>query len=99
VLIDNQTDFYPASESHWNAGSDGYFGYRFNPSGSQEVYGWAHVVISPDRTLMTLVDWAYENTGAPINAGAIPEPTTSLLLAVSLTVAALWRRRAKRAAR
>lgn len=78
--------------SQWMAGTEGYFGYRFNPSGEQDLYGWGHVTISPDATILTLVDWAYENSGAPIQAG-VPEPCTSLLLMASLIVAALWRRR------
>lgn len=92
TFVDNQTDFSPPESVVWNFGSDGYIGFRFNPSGSQQLYGWGHVTISADRTVLTLVDWAYENTGAPIHAGEIPEPTTSLLLTGGLFFSALWRR-------
>jgi hypothetical protein len=86
VFLDNQ------SSTEWTGGSNGYFGFRFNPTGSQNLYGWGRMSFSPDAKIMTLVDWAYENTGAPIKAG-VPEPTTGLLLLMSLFFAAFWRRK------
>lgn len=79
--------------SQWSPGTEGYFGYRFDALGWPPYHGWGRITLSEDAQVMTLVDWAYEDTGAPIQAGQIPEPTTSLLLTASLAIAALWRRR------
>jgi len=79
----------------WMAGSDAYFGFRFNPSGSQMLYGWGNLTISADATVMTLVDWAYENTGVSITTGAVPEPTTGTLALSGLAAAAILRKRPK----
>jgi hypothetical protein len=77
----------------WAGGSDGYFGYRFDTLGPTMLYGWGRITLSPDAQVMTLVEWAYENTGAPIRAGQLPEPGTGFLVALSLAIAALFRRR------
>ena len=76
----------------WPAGSNGFIGFKFNPTGSQDLYGWGKVTLSPDNSILTLVDWAYENTGATIHAGDIPEPSTFVLLGASMIAAAVWRR-------
>jgi hypothetical protein len=95
VFIDNLTESTILSgfgDGIWAPASDGYLGFRFNPTGTQELYGWGHVSISDDATILTLKDWAYESSGAPIPAGVVPEPTTNLLVLTSLAVAAIWRR-------
>ncbi|MCO6046133.1 PEP-CTERM sorting domain-containing protein [Aeoliella sp. ICT_H6.2] len=79
----------------WPAGSSGFIGFKFNPTGSQDLYGWGKLTLSPDNTILTLVDWAYENTGAPISAGQVPEPSTGLLIGGSLALAVLWYRCSK----
>lgn len=45
----------------------------------------------PDR--LTVIDWAVEDSGAPIQAGAIPEPSTLALLAAGAAGLARLRRR------
>lgn len=84
-----------ALDSQWSDVNEGYFGYRFDALGWPPNYGWGRLTFSEDLKVMTLVDWAYEDTGAPIQAGAgqIPEPVTGLLLSASLAFAAFWRRR------
>ncbi len=58
------------SLSGWPGGTGGYFGFRFNPSGSQVLYGWGYLRLSSGLSSMTLVDWAYEDSGAAIVVGA-----------------------------
>jgi hypothetical protein len=70
----------PYSESEWT-GSEGYFGFEYNPTGSQPLYGWGRLNLTPDNSVLTFVDWAYENSGAAIRAGQVPEPGTAMLLA------------------
>jgi len=91
VVIENIPNDY------WMAGSDAYFGFQFNPSGSQVLYGWGHLTISGDATVMTLVDWAYDNTGASIMTAAmpVPEPAAGTLILGGLAALAFWRKHAK----
>ena len=45
---------------------------------------------------VTLTDWAYDDTGGKITAGAIPEPSvTSLMMAARVVGGAALRRRPK----
>jgi len=79
--------------------SNNIFGFRFLNEGTGVYdFGWARVSLA--GTLQgqprAIVEYAYENTGAPIAAGAIPEPTTLALLSV-MAVGAIgvraWRNR------
>ena len=79
--------------SNWDAASTGYFGFRFNPSGSQTLYGWGQLSLSADSTTMTLVDYAYDDTGASILTAAVPEPSVSLLGLMGLTSVCFLRSR------
>lgn len=84
----------------WDAdGVTGYFGFRFeleedspNASAGTTVYGWAEVErLSP--TSGRVLEWAYDDAGAPILAGAIPEPGTLGMLALGAVGLAAMRRR------
>ncbi|MDZ4657599.1 MAG: hypothetical protein SH868_08460 [Bythopirellula sp.] len=56
------------------------------------TYGWIGVRIDNEADATgAVVGYAYENTGAPIRAGVVPEPTT--ILTVVLGVAALFGKR------
>ncbi len=86
----------------WTADNQrGFFGFRFvleNDSASglpadSFVYGWGEmerISASAGR----LLQWAYDDTGAPIGVGVIPEPGTLGLLALGAAgLAALRKRR------
>ena len=73
-------------------------------SGNQLQYGWVGMsaaTVTPGNPLnmsVTLTDWAYDDSGAKITAGAIPEPSSAALAmsgALVLGAAGLrqWRKR------
>jgi hypothetical protein len=68
-------------------GFEGYLGYKFlNIAGTTTYYGWAHVKYNAWQSSSvpgggTVLEWAYENTGAPIQV-PVPEPTGLALLAL-----------------
>ncbi len=78
-----------------------YVGFRFlNEATSQVDYGWAQLSLSStyNGQPRSIIGYAYENTGAPILAGVVPEPTTTATLGLgALTLGAAgvrrWRRR------
>lgn len=79
--------------SSFGVASNSYIGFRFNPSGSQTLYGWGQLSLSADSTTMTLVDYAYDDTGASILTAAVPEPSVSLLGLMGLTSVCFLRSR------
>lgn len=54
-------------------GDSALVGFRFNPSGTLELYGWAEVVLSTGggNGEVKVLGWAYEDSGSAI---AVPEP-------------------------
>ena len=64
-----------------NSATTGYAGFQFDLDGTS-VYGWMKVRVESNS--FTLEQWAYDNTGAGIEVGAIPEPSTALLLGLGL---------------
>jgi hypothetical protein len=87
-----------AAAAGWAAGADAYLGVKIlNSATSTTNYGWIHLMTTGNSGFpATIVDWAYENTGASLTAGQVPEPTTFALLGVmaagALGVRA-WRKR------
>ncbi|WOO39812.1 hypothetical protein [Rubellicoccus peritrichatus] len=86
----------------FTSGENGYIGFQFRPAGTT-LYGWAEVVLTEggDTGTFEIVQWAYEDTGANIQTGAIPEPATVAtgLGALALGAAGLRRwRKTKQAA-
>ncbi len=107
-LIDNSATFaedasihlslYFAGSYHgpWAGGGNGYIGMR-DISGN---YGWANVTYV-QGTSLTLYGLAYDDTGAGIQAGAVPEPADAALLGalVAGSAAAMAARRKRKLAR
>lgn len=78
-----------------------YLGFRFQNEATGAVdYGWAQLSLSTTTSSQprSIIGYAYENTGAAIGAGVVPEPTTTATLGLGvLTLGAAgvrqWRRR------
>ena len=77
----------------------GYIGFQFDPTGSQKLYGWAEVVFTATGASGTfeVVQWAYDDTGANLQAvqTAVPEPALTPaalgLLALGAADVRRWR--------
>lgn len=79
-----------SSVGNWTGGNDAYLGVTFT-AGTDQHYGWVHVVWDPSSDTLSVDQFAYESVaGAP--AGVIPEPSSLTLLALG-SVALLRRRR------
>ena len=84
----------------WNPTSGsitGYVGVRLDDIGNgpeQYYYGWLRMTYNKDANSVTLHDFAYQNTqNVAINAGAVPEPAeTGLLAALGAGGLATWRK-------
>jgi PEP-CTERM motif len=91
---DNQGMFYNDSNNNgpigdWSgsAVTDGYVGIELTV-GANTDYGWLHFIDNPTlaNPTLTLVDWAYDNAGAGIAAGAmgVPEPSSVALFGLGI---------------
>lgn len=83
----------------FTSGESSYIGFKFDPSGSQELYGWAEVILTEDSFAgsFEVVRWAYDNSGADIQVGAIPEPASAAMGLGLLALGAAGLRRMRRA--
>jgi hypothetical protein len=92
-----------AAQAQWNLNSsNNLIGFRFvDPSiggGATVLYGWMRISLgaTPGGQPRAIVEYAYENAGASIGAGVVPEPTVMALLSVMATGALgvrAWRKR------
>ena len=88
TMIDSSQTFEPevAKSVSIPVGSTGYIGFRFDPEtvgGAQTWYGWAQMSIGNNvDTDGSVISWAYDDSGAGIAAGAIPEPSSLAALAM-----------------
>ena len=66
----------------WNSnGVQHFLGVSFKIEGGNRVYGWIRVKrLTGSPFTGEVIDWAYEDDGTAIEAGAVPEPLTGLAL-------------------
>lgn len=87
---------YPNMLPNWNNAS-GFLGISFTDSGANRRYGWVRLTTGANGLPATVVDWAYDDSGAGIVAGAVPEPGSMALgcLAAGALGVVAWRKRRK----
>lgn len=78
----------------WVDDVSGFLGVSFQLESGDQVFGWIGIDVV-DSVEARVTGIAYETTGAPIAAGAIPEPSSLALcfLAAGAGGLAVWRRR------
>lgn len=78
-------------------GTPGFIGFSFNPGGTT-LYGWAEFTFDAlaTRGQITVGSWAYDDSGAGIAVGAIPESETAALALGTLALGAAGLRRMRR---
>lgn len=86
--------FGGTSQGAWPFGTAGIVGFSFRDGNNNLRYGWARIALGEGPGIRTLVDFAYENTGGTIAAGAIPTPGAAALLGVGALAGLRRRRRA-----
>jgi hypothetical protein len=78
----------------WVLNATNYFGFRFHNNTTNAInYGYGVMQVGATAINRTLVSVHYENTGAGINVGAVPEPGTLGLLAMGAAGLVASRRR------
>jgi len=78
--------------AQFNSASNAYLGLSF-ASGANVFYGWVRVSIDNAAGTFVVHDWAYENSGAGIQTGAVPAPGALGLLAAGASGLGLLRSR------
>ncbi len=92
----NSISLYFKNATGFTFGNTSYLGFQFNPSGSLTLYGWAEVTFTADNQgSITVHRWAYDDSGAAIQVGAVPEPAAAAtgLGLLALGAAGLRRKR------
>ncbi len=92
---------YSSSDTHvgnslgqFASGTEGYIGFQFTTNTSTgPLFGWMRVELSNTAATGLVKDWAYEDSGAAISVGAIPEPSSVLSLLAGVAAFCYRRRR------
>ncbi len=103
-LVD-AADFFAAAEAgstthigplpnQFATGVTDYLGFRLTTNtGAGPYYGWMQVNFSNTGSAGSIIDWAYDTSGAGITVGTIPEPSATALLGLATSITLLGRRR------
>ncbi|MBR9760434.1 PEP-CTERM sorting domain-containing protein [bacterium] len=84
------------ANSHFPAfpsGTPGFIGFQLELDDATLVNGWMEVTLQDDNTPGIIHQWAFEDSGASIRVGQIPEPGQTVLSLIGLTLLALRRRK------
>lgn len=73
---------YTTGAGAWAANSTHILGFRFVDSGGNIRYGWMRMSVGANFATRTIIDFAWENTGGSIEAGAVPGPAGLAALAM-----------------
>ncbi|MGI8966943.1 MAG: PEP-CTERM sorting domain-containing protein, partial [Limisphaerales bacterium] len=103
TLVDGTSPFGQVSGLTNFYGTTAFMGLEFrNNANTTNFFGWLRLTGGPGVAPTpgfpaTVVDWAYDNTGAGIRVGAVPEPGTLALGCLAAGAAGMiaWRKRKK----
>ncbi|MES2709913.1 MAG: hypothetical protein V4726_25170 [Verrucomicrobiota bacterium] len=92
------SDDHLGGAGHFQEGVPGYLGFRFQTNDSTgPFYGWMRVTLTANTAGAVIHDWAWDNTGAAIPAGALPVPEPLFPLPALFLATILFRRHRRRA--
>ncbi len=77
-------------------GVTAFMGVEFKDDSNRDLFGWIRITGGATGAFpATIVDWAYDDSGAGIQTGVVPEPSAAALgcLAAGAAGLAAWRRR------
>ncbi|MFT6576361.1 MAG: hypothetical protein ACJA16_004569 [Akkermansiaceae bacterium] len=90
---DPNTHLGPGTDQ-FSGGAEDYLGFRLTLNDtSGPFYGWMRVTLTANTSGAFIHDWAWDNTGAGITSGTVPEPESAMLTFLWLCVVAMRRRR------
>ena len=81
--------------ANFTPGERGYVGFSLILDDGNETvaYGWMEVTFQNNDAPGVIHSWAFDDTGAPLAVGAVPEPTQSVMLVLGVAAGAMRRRR------